>query len=144
MASTPKPSPNLPNQKPLSKTTGVALTQPTVLPMSQLAIVAFIFGVLQLLITTIMIIITFKMRELAEAVIGSSSPTYTSDLDSLLSVLSINIVGILGMLIGFSAVVVTSRKKDRKDGQGLAAFGTVFSVSCIAITIIPVWVRFMS
>lgn len=141
---TQKPNPDLPNQKSLSKTDIVALTQPTVLPMSQLAIAAFIFGVLQLLITTIIIIIAFKMRELTEIIVDSNPYKYSSDIDSLISMLSINLVGILGTLIGFCAVVVTSRKKDRKDGQGLAAFGTIFSVSCVAITLIPAWIRFMS
>lgn len=138
-----KPEPLQPITPPVGEAANLKTS--SVLPMSQAAIAAFIFGTLQTVMTIMHIAVRSNLMDIAGNMsgrhLGSGSVILTIpatvDSNMLLMLTCANAIGIAGIMTGLVGTRATSRKKDKYDGLGLAMYGLFLSLICVFIGLTP-------
>ena len=111
--------------------------------MSQAAVASFVYGTLQIIVTTLAVVAVFALHSVSSTLsqytqtlsgLGTSIPS-TSLLNNLglVILISSNLFAVLGFLTGIVALVEI---KKGMTGEGLATIGMVSSVGCAIISIL--------
>lgn len=115
-------------------------TAPNTGPLSQSAVASFVFSSIQVAITSIMFVISYKLSEALSGFSrpGNSNPAFNPDMSGgdLTTAITISAFGIIGFLAGFLAF--GSIMSQGKTGFALTMCSMLMSFTCIAITFYPI------